>query len=1023
MISSRVVNRSNNKQATQNDLSLQILNMFENAGNDIKPISVRNQNQALQELDDIANKLDEKIDWEVQVKAINSLMGLINGGAIQYDAFIRDLIKVGTGLVSASKNLRSALVKASCMCIAQLVRELGSKFDSLGEMLLPLSSQTSHGTQIIADSCKYAMIWIVKYCQTKRVIGSIIELSKSRAVNNRVIASESFMIILSTYSKSLIDNHFNNISESVKKMLGDANSTARSFARKSVLAMEMYSPNKKYSFMQTLDERTRKQIEEEEPIAQLEDESSSSPTSEPEAPQNDIPTRLPPSNINYDDTSSISSIFSPSVPKIITRESLSSDIDSSSISNEDEYNDVKVEISVARPNMPLVKKGSYAQFVMEDQILSDSEFNTIIQSSTQKFIESHPANLVPEFSNTPPDYLKHESPHPPQSIVNPFISTPKIEQNFEQILISVSDKAVDDESDKNEFSHSEDIALKTQEPVISSPHQDQAINEIEIKPEEICETNVTEKSLEIETTPESHLSKFDSPQRIESSNDAQKLDIVTPTHDAKQETQAKQDTPEIKKTIPDQNENSTPITQKMNKEQSPLKSDRKIPVFRQSLKRNSTNASQRPLVKPRSDRLSYISPKMSIQLDEGREEDFLAKISEYTNTCRESMLEPNIKKIIPGLIVCALKGNCRTSLSALLLIKDLICEFPNHFEGSLNAIFEILFTDLAADTSEALSLIPIIINDIQSLYDCNLLMEVASHQAPSVSLLKFIKGLSMTSSIKFEESELTNEIIDIALEFIETNYDDVHSILISIAKSNVSEIVKREGIETNSTYKEMFFQIIKEIPTMEVHNHYPHFDPHSVSNWCDTMLKIAESTEEEAWNKIRLSFYHEINQSVYLTNHYDHIFKLILNLLQTKGMQDYELFLPSISKNRKNRHAYSLPELFNYIQTHTKTIKFIENLLVCAKYGEDDIICGVYDEIAHLLYDDKDPMSFNVVSSVADSLNITIQSKNPDVRKASVFCYADIFSIYGDAVLPYTQSLTFSQQKLIDLYRSIRKTM
>lgn len=82
---------------------------------------------------------NQTIYWDEQVATIRRIMSLINGRALEYDLFIQCLSSIQIGLTSAIKNQRSALVKHTCLLISQLARELGSRFDSIGDYIKPLS--------------------------------------------------------------------------------------------------------------------------------------------------------------------------------------------------------------------------------------------------------------------------------------------------------------------------------------------------------------------------------------------------------------------------------------------------------------------------------------------------------------------------------------------------------------------------------------------------------------------------------------------------------------------------------------------------------------------------------------------------------------------------------------------------------------------------------------------------------------------------------------------------------------------
>jgi hypothetical protein len=205
--------------------------LFENAGSNADPIPIQNESHALRELEVIITQINRDDDWTVQNDGINRMMRLINGGLLQFDPVVRDLKRLSGALVSASRNMRSALVKSATLLLAQLSRALGDRFDVMGEVVLPLSAQTSHGTQFIADCCKHAIIEIASNCQTKRVLKSVINLSNSRSVANRRLAAEALAVVLRRWRRSIVDSNILEITATLARLGADSQADVRQAAR------------------------------------------------------------------------------------------------------------------------------------------------------------------------------------------------------------------------------------------------------------------------------------------------------------------------------------------------------------------------------------------------------------------------------------------------------------------------------------------------------------------------------------------------------------------------------------------------------------------------------------------------------------------------------------------------------------------------------------------------------------------------------------------------------------------------
>lgn len=249
-----------NNMTSAADIAKDTRSEFEKAGFDVPPVNIRNAAQASKEIEYLSEKIAQGVEWDEQVKAIKRGMGLVNGGALEFDEFSDRLSNLGPGLVAGCCNLRSALVKQSCLFIAQLVHNLRKKFAVFGEVIAPLSKQTTHGTLIIAESCKLAIFEIVKYCPKKNVFFSIVDLSKSKAGENRQISADSFILMLNFWGKHILDQYNEIVMRTLRLLLVDSQPLVRNSAR---IASKLFASKfSKYSelFLATLDSKTKSAV-------------------------------------------------------------------------------------------------------------------------------------------------------------------------------------------------------------------------------------------------------------------------------------------------------------------------------------------------------------------------------------------------------------------------------------------------------------------------------------------------------------------------------------------------------------------------------------------------------------------------------------------------------------------------------------------------------------------------------------------------------------------------------------------
>ncbi|OHS99870.1 hypothetical protein TRFO_08167 [Tritrichomonas foetus] len=250
---------SKNRYPTTADLTVQNQQMFEKAGCDIEPIEL---NDIHAEIKFLSKNIDSHAEWDQQVEAMQHLMGLINGGALNNERFQRELPCIYSGCAAAVTNLRSALVKQSCLLISQLARELGNHFDHMGDFVTPLSTQLSHGTQIISESCKFTILCIASNCPSRKVLTSIIDLSAKKGASSKSVAAEAFSKIASTWNLDAFNMIWPKAESAIVKLCSDASPDARSFARDTVHILTEKHPEKAARLISKLDMRTKKAFED-----------------------------------------------------------------------------------------------------------------------------------------------------------------------------------------------------------------------------------------------------------------------------------------------------------------------------------------------------------------------------------------------------------------------------------------------------------------------------------------------------------------------------------------------------------------------------------------------------------------------------------------------------------------------------------------------------------------------------------------------------------------------------------------
>ncbi|XP_031414334.1 CLIP-associating protein 1-A isoform X4 [Clupea harengus] len=190
------------------------------------------------ELEDSMNKIrevlsDERQDWEQRVIALKKVRSLLMAGALDYDSFSQQLRQLEPALKLSAKDLRSQVVREACITLGHLSLLLGNRFDHCAEAVMPtLVSLVPNSAKIMATSGIAVIRIILRHTHYPRLLPVITTncVAKSVAVRRRCF--EFLDLILQEWQTNSLERHVAVLTETIKKGVHDADSEARSVARK-----------------------------------------------------------------------------------------------------------------------------------------------------------------------------------------------------------------------------------------------------------------------------------------------------------------------------------------------------------------------------------------------------------------------------------------------------------------------------------------------------------------------------------------------------------------------------------------------------------------------------------------------------------------------------------------------------------------------------------------------------------------------------------------------------------------------
>ncbi|XP_031725857.1 CLIP-associating protein 1a isoform X17 [Anarrhichthys ocellatus] len=190
------------------------------------------------ELEDQLTKIrevlsDDKHDWEHRVVALKKVRSLLLAGATEYEGFPQQLRLLEAPLKLSAKDLRSQVVREACITLGHLSSLLGNKFDHGAESIMPtLLNLVPNSAKVMATSGVATIRLILRRTHYPRLIPIITSNCACKSVAVRRRCFEFLDLMLLEWPTNTLERHVAVLTETIKKGIHDADSEARSIARK-----------------------------------------------------------------------------------------------------------------------------------------------------------------------------------------------------------------------------------------------------------------------------------------------------------------------------------------------------------------------------------------------------------------------------------------------------------------------------------------------------------------------------------------------------------------------------------------------------------------------------------------------------------------------------------------------------------------------------------------------------------------------------------------------------------------------
>ncbi|XP_052378674.1 CLIP-associating protein 1-B-like isoform X10 [Oncorhynchus keta] len=207
---------------------------FIKAFEEVPTIQIHSNREMEENLSKVREVLsDDKNDWEHRVIALKKVRSLLLAGALEYESFPQQLRLLEAPLKLSAKDLRSQVVREACITLGYLSTLMGNKFDHCAETLMPtLLNLVPNSAKVMATSGMAAIRLILRHTHYSRLIPIITSNCTSKSVAVRRRSYEFLELLLLEWQTHTLERHVAILTETIKKGIHDADSEARSVARK-----------------------------------------------------------------------------------------------------------------------------------------------------------------------------------------------------------------------------------------------------------------------------------------------------------------------------------------------------------------------------------------------------------------------------------------------------------------------------------------------------------------------------------------------------------------------------------------------------------------------------------------------------------------------------------------------------------------------------------------------------------------------------------------------------------------------
>jgi hypothetical protein len=184
---------------------------------------------------------------------------------------------------------------------------------------------------------------------------------------------------------------------------------------------------------------------------------------------------------------------------------------------------------------------------------------------------------------------------------------------------------------------------------------------------------------------------------------------------------------------------------------------------------------------------------------------------------------------------------------------------------------------------------------------------------------------------------------------------------------------------------------------------------------------VDEATTAKDWNKLRPTVFQEINQSL-IERPDSTMLDLLQEIFRMKGLDDFAIVLPGLLSTARTSISKQTDAILLFVTQNADMFDLFAALQPHVPSGDPDLSRAAIALQTKLISPLEATELLQLVPSMVTSLSQAFESELPEIRKAVVLCFVELYAKLGKGLMDrHTTHLSKGQQRLIAIYLSRRK--